>query len=124
MLLAQGRSGAGDPIGSLDNPLKFGNSPSDLGVLLTVGIRIFFIVGAIAVLIYVLWGAFNWITSGGDKERVQKAQGKIRNAIIGIMIMVLMLAVFATIMQTVLGGNIIQWGADGLQFNLPTLQDH
>lgn len=123
MLSLLAATGAGDPIGKIDNPLSFGNDVADLGKLISLGIRMFFIVGAIAVVVYMLWGAFNWVTSSGDKEKVQKAQGKIRNAIIGIMIMVAMVAVFATLMQTVLGGNIVRWGANGLEFDLPTLNN-
>lgn len=43
--------------------------------------------GALMVLIMILWGAFEWITSGGDKESVGKARGRIINAFIGLAIL-------------------------------------
>lgn len=43
--------------------------------------------GALMVLIMILWGAFEWITSGGDKEAVGKARNRILNAIIGLAIL-------------------------------------
>ena len=38
-----------------------------LGRLLITGIRISIIVCGLAALIYVLWGAFSWITSNGEE---------------------------------------------------------
>ena len=34
-------------------------------------------------------GAFNWITSGGDKENVGKARSRIINALIGLLVLAL-----------------------------------
>lgn len=42
---------------------------------------------AIIVLIFMLlWGAWDWITSEGDKEKLDSARKKIINAIIGILL--------------------------------------
>lgn len=38
----------------------------------------------IALVFMLFWGAYDWIISEGDKEKVQQAQKKIINAIIGI----------------------------------------
>lgn len=54
-----------------------------LGNLMTIGLTI----GIIAVLIMLVWGAFEWIMSGGDKDAVGKARGKIINALIGLAVM-------------------------------------
>src|SRR5438046_2839860 len=47
------------------------------GDILTFIIRAFFVVAGIFALIYLLLGAFSWITSGGDKDKVEKARDKI-----------------------------------------------
>ena len=41
----------------------------------------------LVVLIMLVWGAFEWITSGGDKETVGKARGRIINALIGLAVL-------------------------------------
>ncbi|MDP3793311.1 MAG: hypothetical protein Q8R07_01000, partial [Candidatus Uhrbacteria bacterium] len=37
-------------------------------------------------LIYLLYGGFLWMTSGGDSKGVEKAQTMIRNAIVGLVV--------------------------------------
>lgn len=44
--------------------------------------------GAVAVLILFIWGAFEWIVSGGDKGKVENARNRITNAVIGLIILV------------------------------------
>lgn len=46
-----------------------------------------FALAILAVLIMLIWGAFEWITSGGDKETVAKARNKILNALIGLAVL-------------------------------------
>ena len=50
-------------------------------------ISIFFAVGGLGVLIYFVWGAVDWILSGGDKEKVAGARKKMTNAIIGLVLL-------------------------------------
>ncbi|GEM_PF-992674 len=46
-----------------------------------------FAVAALVVLIMLIVGAFEWITSGGDKENVAKARNRIINALIGLAVL-------------------------------------
>ncbi|OGE64807.1 hypothetical protein A3I48_01600 [Candidatus Daviesbacteria bacterium RIFCSPLOWO2_02_FULL_36_7] len=46
----------------------------------------------IVVLVMLILGAFEWITSGGDKEAVGKARGRIINALIGLAILAIAFA--------------------------------
>lgn len=73
--------------------INLGNSqPKDIGVpagtspsiILTNAFTILFVVGALAVLFFLIIGAFRWITSGGDKEAVGNARKTITNALIGL----------------------------------------
>lgn len=49
---------------------------------------------AMVVLIFMLiWGAWDWLTSGGDKEGLAKAKSKIINALIGIMLFAVAFAI-------------------------------
>lgn len=85
------------------------------------GIRFALIVGTILVLFYLLWGAFDWITGGGDQDKLDKARQKMTNAVLGIVIMVAALGLFAAIAGDVLG--LIKRDNDGnWRFILPTIQ--
>jgi len=53
-----------------------------------------FIIGVIIFFFILITGAIQWISSGGDKQALEGARGKISNALIGIIIL---FAVFAII---------------------------
>jgi len=72
-----------------------------LGSILTFLIRFFFIVSGLAALLYLLLGAFAWITSGGDKENVTKAREKIQAAVIGVILIIAVIAVIWTLEEQV-----------------------
>lgn len=67
---------------------------NDLGRFITNIISLAFIVAVILVLLMLVWGAFEWITSGGDKEHVASARGRIINALIGLAILAVAFALF------------------------------
>ncbi|HWQ99838.1 MAG TPA: pilin, partial [Candidatus Methylomirabilis sp.] len=47
----------------------------------------------IVLLVLLLLAGFNWMTAGGDTEKVKKAQQQIKNAIIGLVIIVAAFAI-------------------------------
>lgn len=96
-------------------------APTDLGVFIGGGIRLFLIVGGIFLLIYMLWGAFDWISSGGEKEKISKAQSKITNAIIGMFLIIVSLTLFNLIAGDILHIITVTPGG-GWTINLPTLK--
>ncbi|MCX6730749.1 MAG: hypothetical protein NTZ55_02790 [Candidatus Roizmanbacteria bacterium] len=101
----------------VNDPLYTGDVNQGLGSLISTGIQLFFFVAGLATLLYMLWGAFDWITSNGEKEKLQKAQNKIQSAAIGLILVVVVLVVFNVIMGTVLGGK---FGiGNGFTFSLP-----
>lgn len=64
-------------------------------------IKLFFFIAGMAALIYLLLGAFSWVTSSGDKEAVKKAQDKIQAAVVGLLVIVFVLALMVTLEQFV-----------------------
>lgn len=46
-----------------------------------------FIIAVIAVLVMLIWGAIQWIFSGGEKEAVAGARNRILHALIGLAIL-------------------------------------
>lgn len=83
-----------------------GNDPvQGLGNLIAFFIQIVLFIGGLAALLYLLWGAFDWINSSGEKEKLTKAQNKMMNAVIGLILMVAAFTIFSFVMGTVLGGK-------------------
>lgn len=58
-----------------------------IGTILSNILILIFTVAALAVLFMLIWGAFQWITSGGEKESVGKARGRIIAALIGLAVL-------------------------------------
>ena len=106
----------------VNDPLYKGNVNEGLGLLISTGIQLFFFVAGLATLLYLLWGAYDWISSSGEKEKLEKAQNKIMSAVIGLILVVVVVVVFNLLMGTVLGGK-FGWSTQNnvLQFTLPHL---
>ena len=66
-----------------------GNPYASVGNILGNGLQVLAIFGGLAVLVFIVWGAFDWITSGGDKEKIAGARKKITNALIGLALLAL-----------------------------------
>lgn len=56
------------------------------------------IAGAVAVL-YLIIGGFLYITASGDESRLEKAKNTIKNAIIGVVVILLALVIVITLNQ-------------------------
>ncbi len=70
---------------------------TDLGSLVSAMVSAVIVVAALASLLYLIQGGLNWITSGGDKGKLETAQKHITNAIIGLVIIVASFAIFLTV---------------------------
>lgn len=90
------------PTGQPDIPVGF----STIGDFIQKVMVLAFIVAVIVVLFMLIWGAFEWITSGGDKEAVGKARNRIINALIGLAVLAVAFALFQVAGQF-LGFNIL-----------------
>ncbi|MBI3980491.1 hypothetical protein HY345_00665 [Candidatus Microgenomates bacterium] len=91
-----------------DNPFKY----TDLGVFISNAIGLAIIGAAVFALFYLLWGAFDWITSGGDKGAIEGARNKIMASILGLTLAAAVWAIFG-IVQVFLGINIAQISVGG-----------
>jgi hypothetical protein len=72
--------------------IKTGITPPGLSEVLGFLIRGFFIIAGFAAILYLLLGAFSWITSGGNKENVEKARDKIQAAVLGLILIFIVLS--------------------------------
>ena len=73
---------------------------------ISFAMRFLFIVAGFIALVYLILGALAWVTSGGNKENVSKAQEKIQAAVVGLVVLVLVIAVIAAIEQWVFAGKL------------------
>ncbi len=91
-------------IGTIVPPVSGLPTDPQEGVVKIVGfgIRVFILVAALTMLVYLLGGAFDWITSGGDKEKLSKAQKKLTNAAIGLFMVFAMLALYNLVTSDIL----------------------
>ena len=62
---------------------------ASFNVILQSFITLFFVLGLLMSLVYLIWGGFNWIMSQGDKTKVQAARNRVIYAIIGLIVMFL-----------------------------------
>lgn len=92
-------------------------SPTDVSVFLGRVINLFILVMALFMLMYMLWGAFDWITSSGEKEKMDKARDKITQAVLGMFVAIVVLTIFNVLVGPIFGLT----EAGGLIFKLPHL---
>ncbi|OGK14476.1 hypothetical protein A3A93_04325 [Candidatus Roizmanbacteria bacterium RIFCSPLOWO2_01_FULL_38_12] len=81
----------------------FENPHSGLGRVIIVGIRLVLIVGSIATLIYLLYGAYLWVSSQGDEDKLNHARLVMTHAVIGIILMIVAITIFGVVTNDVLG---------------------
>ncbi len=70
-----------------------------VGSMIANVITLIFTFASVAVVLYFMWGAFEWITSGGDKEKVGNARKKMTTAIVGLLLLSLTFAIMGVISQ-------------------------
>ncbi len=82
------------PPSPLANLLKA--DPTGTGVIshfLSNAVTLIYSIAAVVLLFMFLWAAFEWMTSGGEKEKVASARNKIIYAIIGLILFALAFAI-------------------------------
>lgn len=67
--------------------LNLGFGAAGISSVLSNIINLIFTAAAIVTLFMILFSAFQWITSGGEKENVAKARGRLTWAIIGLVLL-------------------------------------
>ncbi|MFA6082436.1 MAG: pilin [Patescibacteria group bacterium] len=66
-----------------------------IGNIIDTVLNILFYVGGVVAIIFLLWGGISYIASAGDESKATKARNTILNAIIGIVIILLAVAIQA-----------------------------
>jgi hypothetical protein len=86
-------------VGKLENPLKFENTED---LLVSIINWFLALAGTVAVL-FTIYGGFLYITSAGDPEKSKKATSTIRNAVIGLAVIILSYLIVATVVNILSG---------------------
>lgn len=68
-----------------------------LGLLLAIGV--------LAAVAFLIWGGIKWITSGGDKGKVDGARSTIVAAVIGLIVLLLSFVILSFVIQILGVGN-------------------
>jgi len=89
-----------NPVIAVGNPLTW------ISRIFTSIWNTIYILGGLALTIYLLMGALTYLTSGGDKAQIEKAQKTLSNAILGLAILAISYPVIV-IIEKVLGINIL-----------------
>jgi F0F1-type ATP synthase membrane subunit c/vacuolar-type H+-ATPase subunit K len=71
-------------------------------------LRVIMVLGVVACLGLIIWGAIEWITSSGDKNKTEEARNKITTAIIGLIVLATTVAIFNLVISF-LGINTIKF---------------
>ena len=105
------------PITNPALPIKFGSggtaSFTEYIVLLW---QTLILLGGLAALVYMLWGAVDWILSGGDQGKVESARKKMTTAVVGLAVLAASVAIVGFV------GTIVQM--DLLAPAFPTAEDY
>jgi len=78
---------------------NFGFGALGISTFLSNLIALIYVVAIVVLIFMILWGAFDWITSEGEKEKIEAARGKIIHAIIGILLFAAAFAIIQVLGQ-------------------------
>lgn len=93
---------------SMLNPRDGGITvPDNANTMIKNIITLVFVVAAVITFAYLIYGAISWITSGGDKSKVEAARNRITSAVIGLLILAATWAIFLLVMQIAFGQSTI-----------------
>lgn len=98
------------PAGRIIDP----NTP--VGAIISFIVAFIIVVAFLAALLYIVIGAFQWITSGGDKTKVENARNHIIAAIIGLIVIALSFLIINIIITALGLGSLTN-------ISLPTLEE-
>ncbi len=89
-------------------------SPKQFAVTIAVLWQTLIILGGLAFMLYLLMGGMEWITAGGEKQKLQDAQAKITNGLIGLAVLAASYVIIK-FLESVIGMNLlnISWPTAG-----------
>ena len=86
-----------------------------IGAIVSFVVAFIIVIAFLAALFYIVIGAFQWITSGGDKEKVASARNHIVAAVIGLVVIALSFVIINVVIQALGLGDLAN-------LQIPTLE--
>lgn len=101
-----------DPISNWVLPSGYGGNANGDGVSAFTNYvvllwRTLIIVGGMATIVFLLWGAIDWIMSAGDEGKVSSARHKMTGAVVGLAILAASVAI-VDLIGTLLGIDLLK----------------
>lgn len=78
---------------------------TDATSCITFFVNLIFLFAVLATFVVLVWGGLDYIMSGGDSGKVETARGKITNAIVGLVIVILAWAITNLVLGTFSSGT-------------------
>jgi hypothetical protein len=97
-----------DLAGQASDQKLTGTEYVNFGGFLSLILTLVLTVAGLLLLFYLIWGAINWMSAGGDNSKVSKARDQITQAIIGLVVLLSTLAIF-NLLQTFFGFEILTY---------------
>lgn len=101
-------------------PLNSGTVGETFSTVIGFFLQLTMAIAALFVLYMVITGALDWISSGGESDKLKKAQGKIQNALIGVFVLIAVLIIWVFVGGRVLG--ILGREGSLLKLSLPSVR--
>lgn len=98
----------------LPTPMQKLSGSEFFNKMFSVLIQLSFAIGSVVFFYMLIFGAIRWITSSGDKGKLEAAQKQITSALVGLVILLLIFAII-NLIETLFGISI-------LTIKLPTLE--
>lgn len=97
---------------TITQPSKIpGGGIKTVAIILRNGFTILIIITIILTLIFLVLGGIQWITSGGEKEKIQGARSKLTYAVIGLVVALSSFFIIS-IMGFIFGVNLLDFKTD------------
>jgi hypothetical protein len=90
-----------------DQDLPFAQTGEGASQFFSTIVSALMAIALILVLLFLIWGAFDWLNSSGEKGKIDSARNKMTGAITGLFILASVFAIFA-FLQSVFGIEILR----------------
>ena len=92
-------------------PPGFGGDPADQDTAFVNYVvllwRTLIILGGLAALVFLIWGALDWILAGGEESKIAAARKKMTGAVIGLVLLSSTVAI-VTLIERLLGISLLK----------------